>query len=688
MAEEDLDDFEMTVPFQQGGVEYYLEIAIPNEPKREVPLSKDSYQIGRAADNDVVIDEPTVSRRHALIHKRAGSFWVQDLSTNNGVSVHGQPVSDHRLRVGDRVMVGSVSITFNSIKGDEAQRTGTFVPPEGFITQTIYGFEALVDLPKKKRALGGIHTELSSVTDRRGTVLRKVGRGVEVDDISKEKVELRERIEERARVQELLDSKREIQSRHQERVNEIQADIKSVEARFQPRIGSVTKKAEEAAARYWTANSEFEQLEAKLSSTRTRIAQREGDHQQIAKVAEMRGDLATMETRISKTVTIRDSAGREHQEAEKAKGEIEQELDTALRPLRSDLEEPQTELMNVTQKISELTGQELNLANQIGEEVYRLRPDVDGLGGAFRELDGLYNRTVELEREVTTLQGWLAGSKRARSQAIIVGGGLLGALILLILLLYLIFRSDSFDVEFAKERTGRVVPLAVVDVDGGKRYIPMGHGSGFCWSEDGYFITNRHVSKARFEAENMLRRQQIRASVQLYVFFPDEPPYPAEVVWESKSYDLAILYIERDDWEYFDFKKTEDLKEGDPVWACGFPGAADRFDIDIQDRSFREATSPDRSMVADLLKHTMTNGIVSKIANFPDAEGNSPYLQIQTNADISPGNSGGPLIAEDNKVVGINTWIRLDVSGINYAIAMDDILNEIETKIEGHRKSR
>ncbi|MEM8711581.1 MAG: trypsin-like peptidase domain-containing protein, partial [Planctomycetota bacterium] len=82
---------------------------------------------------------------------------------------------------------------------------------------------------------------------------------------------------------------------------------------------------------------------------------------------------------------------------------------------------------------------------------------------------------------------------------------------------------------------------------------------------------------------------------------------------------------------------------------------------------------------ADAFSPSFTSGFVSKLR----AEGGMVRGAdlIQTDADISPGNSGGPLINSHNEVVGLNTFISTVASGVNFSVAMSDVEDLIDREI-------
>jgi hypothetical protein len=69
--------------------------------------------IGRSREADIVIDDSNVSRRHAEITPGGSGWRIQDLGSTNGVRVNGRTVDGpHPLESGDRIELGTVSVTF------------------------------------------------------------------------------------------------------------------------------------------------------------------------------------------------------------------------------------------------------------------------------------------------------------------------------------------------------------------------------------------------------------------------------------------------------------------------------------------------------------------------------------------------------------------------------------------------
>lgn len=70
--------------------------------------------IGREADNDLVVDEDTVSSYHARLLARDGAWWIEDLKSTNGTLVNDAKVAEPRaLRSGDVIQMGRVQLRFS-----------------------------------------------------------------------------------------------------------------------------------------------------------------------------------------------------------------------------------------------------------------------------------------------------------------------------------------------------------------------------------------------------------------------------------------------------------------------------------------------------------------------------------------------------------------------------------------------
>lgn len=81
--------------------------------ERAYPLRFSDATIGRALDNDVVLESNDVSRRHARLEPAGSVLRLVDLGSTNGTRVNGRRVQEHLLRDGDLVEFGSVQLAFH-----------------------------------------------------------------------------------------------------------------------------------------------------------------------------------------------------------------------------------------------------------------------------------------------------------------------------------------------------------------------------------------------------------------------------------------------------------------------------------------------------------------------------------------------------------------------------------------------
>jgi predicted nucleic acid-binding Zn-ribbon protein len=90
---------------------------------RVVPLAREWTRIGRSLAADLRFDDPTVSRRHALIVRQPDGVRVLDDRSLNGVYVNGERIEGRLLQDGDEIIVGRYRLGFIAI--EQAARAGT-----------------------------------------------------------------------------------------------------------------------------------------------------------------------------------------------------------------------------------------------------------------------------------------------------------------------------------------------------------------------------------------------------------------------------------------------------------------------------------------------------------------------------------------------------------------------------------
>lgn len=181
----------------------------------------------------------------------------------------------------------------------------------------------------------------------------------------------------------------------------------------------------------------------------------------------------------------------------------------------------------------------------------------------------------------------------------------------------------------------------------GRRGQPdrLGGGSGFIVESDGLVITNHHV---------------IDGADEIIVRLSDRREFEAELIGSDAETDIAVLRIPAENLPTLKFGSTEDLLPGEWVIAIGSP-----FQFE----------------------QSVTAGIVSAKGRSQGAR--QQYVPfIQTDVAINRGNSGGPLISTDGKVVGINSWILSSHGGnigLSFSIPSEVAQNSIEQLLEtGH----
>jgi pSer/pThr/pTyr-binding forkhead associated (FHA) protein len=94
----------------------YLELDDGDE-RVLLPLASGTTHVGRGFAADVRLDDQSVSRRHAIIHQRAGGSRILDDRSANGTFVNGRRVTEAELADGDVVVLGRVVLTYRDVAG-------------------------------------------------------------------------------------------------------------------------------------------------------------------------------------------------------------------------------------------------------------------------------------------------------------------------------------------------------------------------------------------------------------------------------------------------------------------------------------------------------------------------------------------------------------------------------------------
>lgn len=89
-----------------------LILSLDGQVMAEYNMMKERYTIGRLPDNDVRIDNPTVSGHHSLIINILNDSFLEDLNSTNGTYVNGKLIKKHALQHGDVITVGRHQLRF------------------------------------------------------------------------------------------------------------------------------------------------------------------------------------------------------------------------------------------------------------------------------------------------------------------------------------------------------------------------------------------------------------------------------------------------------------------------------------------------------------------------------------------------------------------------------------------------
>jgi len=96
-----------------------LLLSLDGQVLAEYNMSKERYTVGRLQDNDIRIDNPTISGHHSLIINILNDSFLEDLNSTNGTYVNGRLIKKHALQNGDVVTVGRHQLRFLDGTADE-----------------------------------------------------------------------------------------------------------------------------------------------------------------------------------------------------------------------------------------------------------------------------------------------------------------------------------------------------------------------------------------------------------------------------------------------------------------------------------------------------------------------------------------------------------------------------------------
>ena len=202
-------------------------------------------------------------------------------------------------------------------------------------------------------------------------------------------------------------------------------------------------------------------------------------------------------------------------------------------------------------------------------------------------------------------------------------------------------RTSAAVVEITVSSAGQVTPF------GDGQGAQQAQGSGFVYDTQGHVITNQHV---------------VDGARSISVRFANGKSYPAKVVGSDPSNDIAVIDVGAPTSELRPLALADSsaVQVGDGVIAIGSPFG---------------------------LEQTVTTGIVSALHRQITAPNNFTIDDaIQTDAAINHGNSGGPLLDLNGKVIGVNSQIESDSGGndgIGFAVPSDTVRKIADAIVAG-----
>lgn len=96
-----------------------LVVKLKGRPLKKYTFTGKSMTIGRHRENDIVIDNLSVSRKHARIKSGRGEYIVTDLHSKNGTLVNGEAIQESKISSGDIITVGKYQIIFKTSSAEE-----------------------------------------------------------------------------------------------------------------------------------------------------------------------------------------------------------------------------------------------------------------------------------------------------------------------------------------------------------------------------------------------------------------------------------------------------------------------------------------------------------------------------------------------------------------------------------------
>jgi hypothetical protein len=140
--------------------------------QQEISLLKPRLTIGRRPNNDLVLDQLTVSGQHAAIDTSSIGVFVLDLGSTNGTLVNGQPITKHLLQHGDVFEIGKYRLRYQAT--DDARVAE--LPASSASPELVDGKSIASELPARVKILNGSNANKELVLSKPVTTLGSPGK--------------------------------------------------------------------------------------------------------------------------------------------------------------------------------------------------------------------------------------------------------------------------------------------------------------------------------------------------------------------------------------------------------------------------------------------------------------------------------------------------------------------------------